>query len=201
MPQFTDAQLAGLVLGVGFSQQAAITAVAIAIRESSGNSDAVGDVSLETATWGPSIGLFQIRSLNSEKGKGTERDEIANKDPVTNAKHAYSISGGGVNWKPWSTYKGIAPTLPRAQLAVAHPDNTMPTGVGGFGGAAAGGTAQGGYTGIFASFINWLNEAFIRIGVGIVGIACIFFALKRMGVVSIPSASTVAGVASKVVIP
>jgi len=200
MPQFTDAQLAGLVLGVGFSQQAAITAVAIAIRESGGNSDAVGDTTLTNATWGPSIGLFQIRSLNSQKGSGGERDEVANKDPVTNAKHAYAISGGGVNWKPWSTYKGLAPTLPRAQLAVSHPDKTMPTGVGSPGGGQQGGINSG--STVWDAIMGWATAGAIRIAAGLAGLILILFGLKKIGVtipLPIPPVAKAAKLASKVI--
>jgi hypothetical protein len=200
MPQFTDAQLAGLVLGVGFTPQNAITAVAIAIRESAGNSDAVGDVSLQTSTWGPSIGLFQIRSLNAQKGTGGERDETANKDPVTNAKHAYSISGGGVNWKPWSTYKGIAATLGRAQTAVSHPDSTMPTGVGSPGTGSQPGQLNSGST-VWDAIVAWATAGVVRIGAGLAGLILILFALKKIGVsvpMPVPPVAKVAKLAAKV---
>lgn len=85
-----------------------ITAAAIALAESGGNPNARGDISLQTSTWGPSIGLWQIRSLKAEYGKGTTRDEKANYDPQTNANHAYAIwkqSG----WGAWSTHSGPLP--------------------------------------------------------------------------------------------
>lgn len=81
-----------------------ITAVAIAMGESLGNTDAVGDVSLQDGKWGPSIGLWQIRSLKAESGKGTERDATRLKDPANNARAMYSISSGGKNWQPWTVY-------------------------------------------------------------------------------------------------
>ena len=81
-----------------------IKAVAIAIGESAGNTNAIGDVSLQNATWGPSVGLWQIRSLKAEKGKGTTRDQNRLTDPAFNARAMYSVSGGGKNWQPWTVY-------------------------------------------------------------------------------------------------
>lgn len=89
----------------GFNGEALATAVAIALAESSGNSNSVGDESLVDSTWGPSIGLWQIRSINSEKGKGTYRDINKLFDPGFNAEAAYNISGGGKNFKPWTMWK------------------------------------------------------------------------------------------------
>jgi cell wall-associated NlpC family hydrolase len=88
----------------GFRGDALVTIVAIAGAESGYRTDAVGDVGLQTGTWGPSVGLTQVRSLNAEKGKGTDRDELANYDPLHNLTAAYHISGGGANFRPWSTY-------------------------------------------------------------------------------------------------
>jgi len=97
------------------------TAIAIAIAESGGNTDAVGDVALQDGTWGPSYGLWQVRSLKAESGKGTVRDGTMLKNPGFNAKSMMSISGGGKNWQPWTTYKGLRYTavLPAASAAAA----------------------------------------------------------------------------------
>jgi cell wall-associated NlpC family hydrolase len=88
----------------GFSGDALVTAVAIAKAESGWNATAVGDTTLVSAKWGPSIGLWQVRSLNEQQGTGRERDQIALFDPSFNARSAYSISRGGTYWKPWSVY-------------------------------------------------------------------------------------------------
>lgn len=77
---------------------------AIAFAESAGRTRAVGDVHLMAGDWGPSIGLTQIRSLNSQRGTGKTRDELANYDPATNLRHAYVISKKGANFRPWATY-------------------------------------------------------------------------------------------------
>lgn len=72
------------------------TAAAIAMAESSGRPDAVGDL-----TRGVSIGLWQINLRWHPEWKGRE-EEL--KDPDTNADAAFKISSGGTDWHFWSTY-------------------------------------------------------------------------------------------------
>jgi hypothetical protein len=80
-------------------------AVAVSFTESLGHADMYGDTSLADAEWGPSIGLFQIRSRHDHFGTGKERDGSRLEDPVFNAKAALTISNRGTNWNPWSVYK------------------------------------------------------------------------------------------------
>lgn len=89
----------------GFVGNERITGVAIVLAESNGRTDARGDVNLVTEKWGPSVGLFQIRSLHVDKGTGRARDELANVDPATNARHARQIFlEANSQWTPWSTF-------------------------------------------------------------------------------------------------
>jgi hypothetical protein len=105
VPVLTPSQIYTLAIQEGgLSPQAAVLATAIALAESGGNSDAVGDVGLENATWGPSVGLWQIRSLKAQTGTGGPRDVTQLKDPRFNARAMRAISTGGTNWRPWSTY-------------------------------------------------------------------------------------------------
>jgi hypothetical protein len=102
-------------------RMALITAVAIAMAESwGGDPNAVGDVGLQDSKWGPSIGLWQIRSLKAESGKGTTRDATRLKDPAFNARSMYAISGGGTKWSDWTVYniKAHALFLPAATAGV-----------------------------------------------------------------------------------
>lgn len=74
-------------------------------------SDAVGDLGLVNAEWGPSIGLFQIRSLRDpSSGNLADTLRVASKleDPVYNAHAAFVISKQGTDWTPWSTFKNGA---------------------------------------------------------------------------------------------
>lgn len=101
----TPAQVAGFAVGAGFSGEALRTAVAVSFAENDTHDPArLGDTTITTSTWGPSVGLWQIRSLKAEYGKGTERDQRALDNPAFNAKSAFAISGGGKNWKPWTVY-------------------------------------------------------------------------------------------------
>jgi hypothetical protein len=100
----TYGQVYALARGVGLSHEQAVTATAIARGESGLDADAVGDVSLTDATWGPSMGLWQVRSIKAERGSGQTRDAAALPDPAFNARSMHAISGGGVNWSPWSVF-------------------------------------------------------------------------------------------------
>src|SRR5205085_11165321 len=91
-------------MNAGFSAANAAVATAIALAESGGRTEAQGDLGLQNGTWGPSVGLWQIRSLKAETGKGTPRDASKLTDPQFNAQAAYVISNGGANFKPWTTY-------------------------------------------------------------------------------------------------
>jgi len=145
MTVISDAQLAGYVLGAGFTGNSAITAVAIALAESAGDTGAIGDVKLQTSVWGPSIGLFQIRSLNAQKGTGGQRDELANVNPATNAKNAYAISSNGKAFQAWSTYKNgsYLKYLTRAQTAIKSPGSVSSVGVTNSGGNTSDPLASG----------------------------------------------------------
>jgi hypothetical protein len=107
VPTISAAQIAQYAYAAGFRGDSLTTAVAVALAESHGDTGIHGDVNLQTGTWGPSVGLWQIRSLNPGHGTAAEqalRNAQANADPATNARHAYQISHQGNNFRPWSTY-------------------------------------------------------------------------------------------------
>jgi hypothetical protein len=97
---YTVAQLQSLALSVGFPASAAPTAAAIAMAESGGNPNAYGDASL-----GGSIGLWQIYTKAHPNFNASSLY-----DPTYNAQAAYSVSSGGTNWAPWSTWWANAAT-------------------------------------------------------------------------------------------
>jgi hypothetical protein len=106
--QMAGADVAKVLAQAGFTGDALVKAVAISMGESGWDSTATGDTSLTNATWGPSMGLMQIRSVNAERGQGTWRDATRLHDPTFNARAAYSISNGGTDFSPWTVYtKGI----------------------------------------------------------------------------------------------
>lgn len=85
----------------GFSGDDLNTAVAIALAESSGNPNAVGDL---TITPGGSIGLWQV---NLKYHPEYTADEL--RDPQTNANAAYAIyQAAGNQFTPWSTFNSGA---------------------------------------------------------------------------------------------
>lgn len=101
-------QIALVASKAGFKGDNLIIAVAVALAESRGNTEAVGDN-------GMSFGLWQINAhAHPNLIPGWKHDvpsavNIANcsktpwYDPFVNARFAYSISGG-THWSAWSTY-------------------------------------------------------------------------------------------------
>lgn len=121
-------------LGAGFSPDQAVTMTAIALAESSGNPNAHNP---NRATGDNSYGLWQINMIDTlgparRKQFGIGSDD-ALFDPMTNAKAAYTVSGGGGNFSPWTTFTS---GKYKAHLAEAQ------AAAGGIA-PAAGGAAQG----------------------------------------------------------
>lgn len=131
MTRLSPAQIAGHARAAGWSGEALVTAVAVALGESGGRTDARGDTTLQTGTWGPSIGLWQIRSLKSQRGTGGVRDELANLDPGVNARHAHRIYTDAGGFGPWTVYNIGAYRLhlgrARAGVNAAGPTPTSTT--------------------------------------------------------------------------
>lgn len=101
--KLTPAQIAGVAEKAGFKGRGLVIAVAVAMAESGGNPRAHNPVPPDD-----SYGLWQINMLGAmgtvrrtQYGLASNADLF---DPAKNAKAAYSISAGGVNWVPWSTY-------------------------------------------------------------------------------------------------
>ena len=128
------------LLDAGFSAASATIMTAIALAESGGDPAAVGDVALQDNTWGPSFGLYQIRTLKHSTGSGVARDITALVDPEFQAQAAYSISGSGTNFTPWSVYTSGAyqAYLGQAQQAADQITTfaTGPFGLPGLGGSS-----------------------------------------------------------------
>jgi hypothetical protein len=122
------AQAYQLATSVGLGHSAAVTATAIAAAESGLRTDATGDVALEDRTWGPSLGLWQIRSLKAQSGTGQSRDATKLKDPTFNARAMASISSGGTNFSPWSTYNSGAYRTHLAKAQAAAGGSAPPAG-------------------------------------------------------------------------
>jgi hypothetical protein len=94
----TPDQIAQVAANAGFTGNDLITAVAVALAESSGNPGVVGDLSL---TPGGSVGLWQINLKAHPDLAGMNLT-----DPQVNANAAYTVyQQAGNSFNPWSTFK------------------------------------------------------------------------------------------------
>lgn len=127
MATLTPAQVYALARSAGFDPPTAALMTAIAGAESGWRTDAVGDVALQDAKWGPSIGLWQIRSLRAQAGTGGPRDATRLTDPAFNAASAYAIYRGQ-GLRAWSVYSSgrYRQFLPQAEAAAGQPAGPLP---------------------------------------------------------------------------
>lgn len=104
----TPAQAFTLLRGAGVSPSMATILTAVGGAESGWNPNAIGDVNLQDATWGPSVGIWQVRTLKAQTGTGGTRDINALKgNPTAQARAAASIlHGQGLG--AWTTYSSGA---------------------------------------------------------------------------------------------
>lgn len=111
--QLTDEEIAEVCAEAGWTGEALVTAVAVCLAESGGNTLAVN----ETGNTPPSRdrGLFQINDYWHP-----EIDDECAFDALCNASAAYDISSGGTDWTPWSAYQAgkYEVFLDRARAAV-----------------------------------------------------------------------------------
>jgi hypothetical protein len=90
-------QIAQYAANAGFSGSALNTAVAVALAESSGNPNVIGDTNL---TPGGSVGLWQINLAAHP-----EYDASSLMDPQANADAAFDIyQQAGGSFTPWTTF-------------------------------------------------------------------------------------------------
>jgi len=86
-----------------------ITLAAITEGESGRKITAIGDVEIQTGDWGPSVSVFQIRTLKSQTGKGTTRDINRASTLEGGARSAVELwnqsvergKPGGTPWTAW----------------------------------------------------------------------------------------------------
>lgn len=101
--------VARLALSVLNDAESAAEALAIARAENRGHDPhAKGDTGLVDEKWGPSIGIWQVRSLHAQEGTGRPRDATKLTNPEFNARSMASISSGGSDWSAWSTWPSPA---------------------------------------------------------------------------------------------
>jgi hypothetical protein len=105
MARRTAAEIFSAARAAGLSVASATIATAIALAESSGDDAAVGDVDLQQGDWGPSVGVWQIRTLKSQTGTGKTRDIRRLQGNMTEqARSMVEISRSGTDWTPWTVF-------------------------------------------------------------------------------------------------
>jgi hypothetical protein len=119
MPTLSASEIKGYAVQAGITGQNATIATAIALAESGGDTD-VTHVNRNGST---DYGLWQINSVHSALLNGHNW-----RDPSDNAAMMFSISNGGKNWSPWSTYKSGA-YLTHMAAASAGADTSVTGGV------------------------------------------------------------------------
>lgn len=180
MTVLSPAQIYTYARDAGLTPAAATIATAIALGESGGRTDAQGDVGIQDSKWGPSIGLWQIRSVKAQSGTGQPRDATRLTDPAFNAASMVTISGAGKNWSPWTVYTKGTYKRYLSQVATAVPaggaygsadaaDRWTDNIPGGPDGGSAGGSSQAGFTESVADSMGVLMGPIFTIAVKVVG--------------------------------
>lgn len=153
MAQLTPAQIAYYAQQAGFSGLGLINAVAVAMAESTGVTDATHVNTEATGIYQGSIdqGLWQINNVAHPQYAGASIF-----DPLTNAQAAFAISQGGTNFGAWTTwiqgtYKNFLTQVNNAIGTIAGINPGGSTGIEGInpgGTIGSGGINPGGSTGI-----------------------------------------------------
>lgn len=184
-------EVVSAAIAAGFRGDALLTIVAIGHRESGWDATAQGDVSIMDGKWGPSVGVFQIRTLGAQAHTGGDRDFYAlipggtigqpgtgTGDLMRQAAAAWTISSAGTNFAPWSTFKGLPQgdkDAAQAALAAMSPTDLANAEkgqtthlAGSSGGGLAGGLADaidkglGAVLGYDGTFSEWAGMVVIR---------------------------------------
>ena len=197
MTVLSDAQIAATARLAGFSGQDIVTAVAVALAESSGRTDATNHNSDGSTDYG----LWQINSVHADLLNSGNWQT-----PLDNAKMAKSVHDAAGSWRPWSTFnsgawlvyynRGVAASTASTDTVTSTGQANVtltgfdwktilegPAGIIGGGASAIGGAIGGGgisglsdaisNLGKFLSFIanpsNWLRVAEFIAGLAFVG--------------------------------
>lgn len=121
----TTGEIYQALRAAGFSRSSAVLMTAVGLGESGGNDTAIGDTALADATWGPSVGVLQERTLKAQTGTGGTRDITWLQGNLDHqAAAAYEISARGTTFAPWTVFTTGAyqQYLPDAERAAASVD-------------------------------------------------------------------------------
>jgi hypothetical protein len=93
----TPHQIALAAQKAGFSGENLVTAVAVAMAESSRDANVVNSIN--------AYGLWQVlAAAHPDLISSEDPDQSGWCDPYVNATFAWKISSGGKNWRPWQVY-------------------------------------------------------------------------------------------------
>jgi hypothetical protein len=87
-----------------------IVMTAVALQESGGATGIQGDLNIQNGTWGPSVGVLQVRSLWADRGTGRARDIDRLTDVWFNIESARQIfdgkrpNGSFTRYQAWGAY-------------------------------------------------------------------------------------------------
>jgi hypothetical protein len=106
--RMSPAKIKELLGHVGFQGSQMGAAMQIIGAESARRPGVQGDKNLVNSKYGPSIGLFQIRSLRDpDKYNDPMRNANYLDDPLFNVMAGYQKSNQGTSWNAWSTAKDL----------------------------------------------------------------------------------------------
>lgn len=172
MAKISDAEIARYARSAGVSGDNVAIAVAVALAESGGNTTSHNPIPPDD-----SYGLWQINMLGSLGPARRKQFGISSNDalydPAVNARAMYAISGGGTNWKPWSTYTSgkYRFYLPRGKAAAGSAPSTVPVGL----------PKPGGYDNMVKIFDTLSDPGtWKRIGMFVAGFLLLIVALFKM---------------------
>lgn len=122
MPVISDTQIAAVAINAGWTGNDAVIAVAVALAESGGNTEATNS----NTNGSTDYGLWQMNTIHAGDdsigtGAGFFPPGVGWKNPIQNALAAHSLQKRRGNWGDWTTYnnKAFGVYLPRGQAAVA----------------------------------------------------------------------------------
>lgn len=158
MATLTDAQIAGYAKGAGFPAGEIANAVAVALAESGGRTDANHRNSNGTMDYG----LWQINSIHGSILASGDKF-----NPADNARMAYQIwKDAGGKWRPWYTFTSgrYRAYVPRGTVASGAPA------IGGSGGGAGGTDLSASFPSLNNPFESLLQGGlWVRLGTFLLG--------------------------------
>lgn len=165
MAKRTTAEIFQAARQAGLSVPSAIIATAVALAESGGDDRAQGDTTLMGGGWGPSVGVWQIRTRTDQYGTGGDRDQLALQGNLARQAAAMrNISGGGTNWSPWTVYT-------RGTYSQYLDDAQAVAGVAGTTGVQALGLVDGAVGDVAGAALDGARDLIIKVGTAGLGVA------------------------------